>query len=59
MSGARHADDERGGDKRVQAVFTISNKRGLHARASSKFVQLAEPISDARNWILPRPKCRA
>lgn len=26
----------------VQAVFEITNKRGLHARASSRFVQTAE-----------------
>jgi len=42
MSGARHADEQGDGQARRHAVFMITNKRGLHARASSKFVQLAE-----------------
>lgn len=29
-------------DKTLRAVVTISNKRGLHARASAKFVKRAE-----------------
>ena len=29
----------------ARASFTITNKRGLHARASSKFVQVAESFS--------------
>ncbi|MCR9123873.1 MAG: HPr family phosphocarrier protein [Phyllobacteriaceae bacterium] len=35
-------DADAGDGAARQAVFTITNKRGLHARASSKFVQLAE-----------------
>ena len=30
---------------RAAGVFTIANKRGLHARASSRFVQVAERFS--------------
>ena len=31
----------------VRAVFAITNKRGLHARASSRFVQTAERFQAA------------
>ncbi|MBO6637064.1 MAG: HPr family phosphocarrier protein [Roseitalea sp.] len=47
MNGAPHAGGENDGQTRLEAVFTITNKRGLHARASSKFVQLAEGFSAA------------
>lgn len=38
---AQPAADKKGGGA-VRAVFAITNKRGLHARASSLFVQTAE-----------------
>lgn len=43
MTGADHAGDTPA--DRICGVFTITNKRGLHARASSKFVQIAESFS--------------
>jgi phosphocarrier protein len=33
--------------KRVHATLTLTNQRGLHARASAKFVQLAEGFDAA------------
>ena len=36
------ASDDRGPDTAVTRVLEICNKKGLHARASAKFVQLVE-----------------
>ena len=35
-------DAEQSGDNSVSRVFVICNKKGLHARASAKFVQTVE-----------------
>ncbi len=35
------------GDKTLRAIVTIANKRGLHARASAKFVKRAESFNAA------------
>ena len=45
MSGG--PDSARGADEReaVQATFAITNRRGLHARASARFVQTAETFA--------------
>lgn len=45
MTDTPEADEREGGRGLRQAVFSITNKRGLHARASSKFVQVAEGFS--------------
>ena len=43
MSEPGPAAEKNGGDEGPMAeILTITNKRGLHARASSKFVQVAE-----------------
>lgn len=52
MSGPAHADDNPPEDKPVatDAVvrnIEITNKKGLHARASAKFVQTVEQFSAA------------
>jgi phosphocarrier protein HPr len=40
--GTSDSEQPRAGDDSVVRVFTICNKRGLHARASAKFVQTVE-----------------
>ena len=45
MTGGDSANDaapEAGGEARVTRVLEIRNKKGLHARASAKFVQTVE-----------------
>jgi phosphocarrier protein len=41
-TGHREPDQEPGSDTAVARVFLICNKKGLHARASAKFVQTVE-----------------
>src|SRR5215468_11958933 len=53
MSDAAHASDGRDGEPRQGAivrVLEICNKKGLHARASAKFVQTVEQF-DAEVWV--------
>ena len=53
MSGAANASDGPDGDPRqgaVVRVLEICNKKGLHARASAKFVQTVEQF-DAEVWV--------
>ena len=42
MSARAEGRDKSSRDGAVIRVFTISNKKGLHARASAKFVQTVE-----------------
>src|SRR5436309_10459915 len=53
MSDAAHGSDRRDGEPRqgsVIRVLEIRNKKGLHARASAKFVQTVEQF-DAEVWV--------
>jgi phosphocarrier protein HPr len=53
MSGTANASDGRDGGPRqgaVVRVLEICNKKGLHARASAKFVQTVEQF-DAEVWV--------
>ena len=40
--GGRRAEDAPSSDETIVREIPITNKRGLHARASAKFVQMAE-----------------
>ena len=53
MSDAAHASGGRGDEPRqgaVVRVLEICNRKGLHARASAKFVQTVEQF-DAEVWV--------
>ena len=53
MSDAAQASDGRDGEPRqgaVVRVLEICNKKGLHARASAKFVQTVEQF-EAEVWV--------
>ena len=43
-------DDEAASDGAIRRVVTITNQRGLHARAAAKFVKLAKTF-DARSAV--------
>jgi phosphocarrier protein HPr len=45
--GVREAEEAAARDGAVVRVFVICNKRGLHARASAKFVQTVEKFDAA------------
>ena len=47
MSGAPAADGNPAGDAPIVREVEIVNKKGLHARASAKFVQMAEQYDAA------------
>ncbi len=50
MSEPRAPADAGASDQVFRRIVTIGNRRGLHARAAAKFVQLAEQF-DAEIWV--------
>ena len=50
MSEKRAPADAGASDQIFRRIVTIGNRRGLHARAAAKFVQLAEQF-DAEIWV--------